>query len=200
MTYLGYQVADLEDCSEEVEAWFQRHNGKSFRIWGKSVVGSGCNYGVDPEEYPWECDFMACFTDEGETCSFVTIDEQFSVTVAERPRDRWGNTATYAQGDATLVEGCFKLLYSDCSYQQCETEVRYLLEEVAKVEFEGEFDIDADDFVYWALENKPELVGTIAEHTVCNGTADGWDYYTTNRPLDSLEWKDAAKQYLATYE
>lgn len=195
-TYLGYQVRHLADDTQLLRDWLEKHESGALSIWGKTVVGSGCDYGVDPEEYPWNrnrdgsWDAIKDFRDLGDCCEFCTERESFVVRVTELPKDKWGNTATFS-GGINLVEGCFEVGYSDDSY----TEYKF---PDFSVPGEPDYVYEIDDpqkFVNWLTENS-ELVGEITERTVHNGCGHEWTYYTTNKPFDSQEWIEAVQEYV----
>lgn len=191
MTYLGYQVAELEDCTGQLELWLKNNKDKCLKVWGKKVVGSGCDYGTNPEYFPWEGDDIKCFENKGATIEFTTINEFFVVSIVEPPKDKWGNTATYS-GGLLLSESFYELAYSDTSYTAIDQAFMNVLEN-----FGIETEQEAWDFIYWVKEKHLDMVGTVSEETVCNGCSNEWEYITTNTPFESNKWMQILTEYAA---
>ena len=185
---LGYQVEGKEECYESLRQWLERN--KIFSVWGETVVGSGCDYGVNPElnPAPGETNKVYDFEEDEQagTCSFTTKNEYFLFTICQLPTDKWGNTATFST-DIQLVEGCFSVEYKDDGYVGFEFPAEWELE-------------DENDFLVWVEEHRSELVSQVWETLVCNSTANAWRYITTNKPFHSPEWTQALDEFLASVD
>jgi hypothetical protein len=177
-TYLGYQVLHLPDQAQDLAQWLKVHAGQPLSVWGKTVAGSGCNYGINPEEMPWGDASIKSFAATAGRCEFTTQAESFVIEVSEFPRDRWGNTATYSE--ISLQEGYFLVGYEDDAL----TDYKISLDEGGEKEF-----------IEWLFENQPELVSEISEETVAGGFSNSWRYITTNQPFGSAEWQAAIAAY-----
>ena len=179
---LGYQVQNSVESSSELKDWLQKNSDKHLRIWGKTPVGTGCDYGINPEFYPWGDSEVFSFEEKenGNGCSFTTASEYFDITFCELPKDRWGNTATFS--GVVLGEGYFEIGYEDNDY------VGY--------EFPSEWELeDESSFLEWVETHHPELVSEITDETICNGIATRWRHITTNKPFDSQEWEQVQGEY-----
>jgi hypothetical protein len=188
MAYLGYQVREEKDQTEELDAWLEKHEGSAFSVWGNTPNGNRCDYGVNyynHEPFPWQGKGIKCFAvkKEGNSCEFTTETEFFVVNVASVPKDKWGNSATAREG-IDLLEGYHMAAYEGDYY----------------TEYYFSFDLieDEAEFVEWLLESCSELVAEISAKTVCRGFANEWRYVTTNRPIDDQEWLSAAAKFIAT--
>ena len=171
-TYLGYQVRHLSDDTEKLNQWLKEN--PIFSVWGKTVVGSGCDYGVNPEHYPWH-EIKNFKIDNEKQCSFCTESKYFVLTACELPSDRWGNTATFSSG----LSGGIELGYSDNQYENFES----LKTAIEANGFDAEID-EIHDFIDWLQENHPDIISTVGEKTASNE----WCYYTTNTELDNPKW------------
>ncbi len=181
MTTLGYQVQNCVECSELLEQWLQQANGKAVDVWGKTPVGSGCAYGINPEDFPWGIDNVYMFKETENGCEFTTQNEQFVLTLCELPCDTWGNTATYSQG-ITLTEGFIEVAYEDTNYVEYQFPLEWEIE-------------DGYHFLEWIETNHSELISEIEEETVCNGTANSWRYVTSNKEFNHPDWVQAWNTY-----
>ena len=178
---LGYQIQNSVESSAHLKNWLQKNSHKNFNVWGKTPVGSGCDYGVNPENYPWKYSEIFSFKENINGCKFIADNECFTLTFCDLPTDRWGNTATFST-NLKLVDGCHRVGYEDWGYAE------YL--------FPSEWEIeDESDFIEWLEEFHPELVSEVEETTVCNGTANSWRYITTNEEFHSQAWKLVLEEY-----
>ena len=186
MSYLGYQVADLDSCEEELRKWLDQHTDDLLQISTKTPVSWGWTTGFrgdtdDLENFDFsDC---KCFESSEDSCSFTTINCAYKIKVVDQLEDKFGNTASYEDAPS-----CTWLNFQDDSGD-------YPNETIEDFEFEFNGDVfglkeNLEDFVKWVdnLQNDDplsELVGQIHEEVLCNGTSCSW-YYTTVKDQESL--------------
>lgn len=173
---------------EKLQKWLVEHPIRS--IWSKTPVGSGCDYGVNPENFPWvDLDLEGLegevenfkLSNDGKRCEFIQGYTWYILDEDKLPEDKWGNTATFSEG-VNLQEGYFEIGY-DCE-GDCDC---HLIDK----------DGDNVDFniLSWLIDKYPELVAVVGEETICNGTTESWHNYTTNLSLTDTKWQEIIEEY-----
>jgi len=195
-TYTGYHIDRLLDWLEK-----QKRADKALRVWSQSPIGSGSDHGTNPfDEFSmfaelWAYAEIKSFFEEegGDSCHFTTEKKLFKVSVVDLPRDKWGNSATY-HGGLDLQDGYYEVYYEDESYYEHQFPVELILNDE-----EEEFD-EQDFLLGFVKTNYPHLVSWVGEETVCNGCTNSWCYATTNKPLDSEDWRAVYNAYRESFE
>ena len=178
MTYLGYQVAHLEEETHKVKDWLELHCSDYLKV-DYLRPGRGnreeCSIDFFESTYLPEGKFFA-FNGQNNCINFTSINFEFTITVEELPKDRWGNTATYEESP-----DCVWILYADDASLDFNDDI------IFEVQVEGncyDYQENREDFYSWLYDrlddDRWDTIGEVGLH------GESWSY-TTVENLDSLK-------------
>jgi hypothetical protein len=168
-----------------LRTWMETHD--SFRVFEIKASGDKCDYGVNPEDWPWnDSDEILTFEEVQEGCTFTTVRDKILLTLWDRPSDKWGNTATPLDG-LILGPGFYKVAYENPTYG---TEGYYPLD----------WDVDGPGYFLDFLKEKQEqrnlsFLSTISDVSCVYGSIKRWTWYITNQCFTDEVWLKLQKQY-----
>lgn len=189
------------DDEQKLRKWLQANRDKAVNVWGVSPVGNTNDWGINPETYPWEYEDVYTgytwqeinhFSSSDNQCKFVGGNISYTLTIAEFPSDKWGNTATYEEGLRSGIE----LGYSDNSYTDyagVESIFRF-----AGVDTDELDDFDHYKFIQWVEQHHEEIISSVSESGTFGGCGWCWTYHTTNTELNDPLWAKVALEYIKT--
>ena len=184
MTQLGYQIQNAPDDREKLKKWLEKNDSP---LWVSFVppIGGRSDMGLDPD-IDWLKEKVACFSAEKDCCEFITHNRSYRLQKSVYPKDHWGNTANFKEGEIRLVEGCIEVAYQDDHYSSHEFPIDWNLP-------------DEGDFLDWVISNHPELLGVVEETLVASGCANTSTYYTSNKDFSEEAWVKAFDEYRLEY-